>query len=95
LLQGAVAQLTFLSRTSAIAILEAALKQMHVCALLHNNVNNLSLTSTVMRITSHSPACLFCWPHQPELHAACLLLACWWLVVRGAWCRLMAGASGT
>jgi hypothetical protein len=30
-----VAQPTLLGRTAAIAILEAALKQMHVCALLH------------------------------------------------------------
>jgi hypothetical protein len=33
------------SRAAAVAILEAALKQMHVCALLHNNVNHLSFTS--------------------------------------------------
>jgi hypothetical protein len=78
-----LSQLTVLSRTAAlaIAILEAALKQMHVCALLHNDVNH----------PSHSPACFFCWPHQPELHAASsscyLLLACWWLVVPAAgWC---------
>jgi hypothetical protein len=76
-----LAQLTLLSRTAALAILEAALKQMHVCALFHNDVNRLS----------HSPACFFYWPHQPELPAAflllaaCLLLACWW-------CRLLAGA---
>jgi hypothetical protein len=77
LLQGAVSQLTLLSRTTAVAILDAALKQMlHVCALLHDNVNNLPFTSIIMRITSHSPpACFFCWPHQPELHAAFLLLA--------------------
>jgi hypothetical protein len=64
------------------SILEAALKQMHVCALLHNDVNHLS----------HSPACFFLLaapPHQPELPAAFfllhLLLACWW-------CRLLTGA---
>jgi hypothetical protein len=44
-----LAQLTLLSRTAALALLEAALKQMHVCALLHNDVNHLS----------HSPACFF------------------------------------
>jgi hypothetical protein len=58
--------------------LEAALKQMHVCALLHNDVSHLS----------HSQACFFCWPHQPELPelpAAFLLLAYWW-------CRLVDGA---
>jgi hypothetical protein len=68
-----------LSRTAALAILEAALKQMDVCALLHNNVNHLS----------HSPACFVCWPHQPELPAAFLLLAACVLVVSAAtagWC---------
>jgi hypothetical protein len=93
LLQGAVAQLTLLSRTTAIAILEAALKQMlHVCALLHNNVNILSLTSMAIRITSHSPACFFCWPHQPELRAAFLLLAACCLRAGGAGCWLVPGA---
>jgi hypothetical protein len=50
LLQGDVAQLsqlTLLSRAAALAVLEAALKQMHACALLHNNVNHLSLTSVL------------------------------------------------
>jgi hypothetical protein len=35
-----LAQLTLLSRTAALAILEAALKQMRVCALLHSDVNH-------------------------------------------------------
>jgi hypothetical protein len=89
LLQGAVAaaQLTLLSRTTAIAILEAALKQMHVCAILHNNVNNPSLTSTIMRITSllFSSVLFFAGrtTHQPELYAAFLLLAAC-VLVRGA-----------
>jgi hypothetical protein len=70
-------QLTLLSRTAALPILEAALKQMHVCALLHNGVSHLS----------HSPACFFRWPHQPELPAAFLLLAACVLVVPAAgWC---------
>ena len=73
-----LAQLTLLSRTAALAILEAALKQMRVCALLHNDVNHLS----------HSPACFFCWPHQPELHAAFMLLAACVLVVPAAGWRL-------
>jgi hypothetical protein len=74
--QLAPAQLTLLSRKAAIAILEAASKQMHVCALLHNNVNRLSLI--------HQPACFFCWLHQPELPAAFLLLACVLVVVPAA-----------
>jgi hypothetical protein len=84
LLQGAaaqLAQLTLLSRTAALAILEAALKQMQVCALLHNDVNHLS----------HSPACFLCWPHQPELHVAfflnfLLLAACVLVVPAAGWC---------
>jgi hypothetical protein len=63
---------------------------MHACALLHNNVNNLSLTSMIMRITSHSPACFFCWPHQPELHAAFLLVAACVLVVPAAGALVLA-----
>jgi hypothetical protein len=81
LLQGAaaqLAQLTLLSRTAALAILEAALKQMQVCALLHNDMNHLS----------HSPACFLCWPHQPELAACCLLLELL------AACCLRAGGAG-
>ena len=44
---------------------------------------------------SHSPACVFCWPHQPELPAAfllcvlasCVLRAgCWCLPVLAHWC---------
>jgi hypothetical protein len=69
-----LAQLTMLSRTAALAILEAALKQMHVCALLHYDVNHLS----------HSPACFFCWPHQPELPAAFFLLLAGCLRAGGA-----------
>jgi hypothetical protein len=38
-----LAQLTLLSMAAALAILEAALKQMHVCALLHNDVSGSSL----------------------------------------------------
>jgi hypothetical protein len=62
LLQGGVAQLaqlTSLSRTAALlAILEAALKQMHVCTLLHNSdVDHLS----------HSPACFFLLAAPPSL----------------------------
>jgi hypothetical protein len=60
-----LAQLTLLSRAAALAILEAALKQMRVCALLHSAMSHLF----------HSPAYFFCWPHQPELPAAFLLLA--------------------
>jgi hypothetical protein len=45
-----LAQLTLLSSTAGLAILEAALKQMNVCALLHNDLNHLS----------YSPACFFC-----------------------------------
>jgi hypothetical protein len=83
----AVAQLAqlLLSRTAALAILEAALKQMYVCALLHNDVNHLS----------HSPACFFCWPHQPELLAAFLLLAACVLVVPAAgWCLAVLARTG-
>jgi hypothetical protein len=67
-----------LSKTAALAILEAALKQMHVCILLHNDVSHLS----------HSPACFFCWPHQPELPAAFFLLlaACVLVVPAAGWC---------
>jgi hypothetical protein len=47
---------------------------------------------------SHSPACVFCWPHQPELPAAFLLrvlascvlavlrAGCWCLPVLAHWC---------
>jgi hypothetical protein len=36
---------------------------------------------------SHSSACFFCWPHQPELTAAFLLIAACGLVVPAAgWC---------
>jgi hypothetical protein len=55
LLQEAVAQLaqlTSLSRTAALAILEAALKQMHVCALLHNDVGHLSFTSVLFLLAA-------------------------------------------
>jgi hypothetical protein len=66
-----------LSRTAALAILGVALKQMHVCALLHHDVNHLP----------HSPPCFFCWPHPPELPAAFLLLAAFVMVVPAAgWC---------
>jgi hypothetical protein len=90
--RGLIAQLTLLSRTTAIAILEAALKQMHVCALLPaNNVNDLSLTTHQHNNANHLPftsaRAFFCWPHQPELHAAFLLLAACVLVVPAAgWC---------
>jgi hypothetical protein len=47
-----LAQLTLLSRTTAVAILEAALKQMHVCALLHNNVNHISFTSILFLLAA-------------------------------------------
>jgi hypothetical protein len=75
-----LSQLTLLSRTAALAILEAALKQMNVCALLHkNNVNHLS----------HSPACFFAGRTSLSclLPSCCLLLACWWCRL-----RLLAGA---
>jgi hypothetical protein len=49
-------QLTLLSRTAALAILEAPLKQMqiHVCALciLHNDVNHLSFTSVLFLLAA-------------------------------------------
>jgi hypothetical protein len=78
------------SCSCALAILEAALKQMHmmhVCALLHKDVTHLS---------HHLPACFFCWPHQPELPAAFLLLAACVLVLvlvalvvpAAGWCLL-------
>jgi hypothetical protein len=82
-----VAQLTLLSRTAALAILDAALKQMHVCALLHNDVNHLP----------HSPACcFFCWPHQPQLPACCLLLAayCVLAVPAAGWCLAVLERTG-
>jgi hypothetical protein len=74
-----LAQLTLLSRAAALAILEAALKQMLLCALLHNDVNHLS----------HSPACLFCWP-AGRTGLSCLLPSCCLLLARWL-CRLLAG----
>jgi hypothetical protein len=80
-----LAQLTLLSRTAALAILEAALKQMHVSTLLHSDVNHLS----------HSPVCFLCWPHQPELPAVFLLLAACMLVVPAAgWCLAVLARTG-
>jgi hypothetical protein len=77
-----LAQLTLLSRAAALAILEAALKQMHFCVLLHNDVNLLSHSPRVIHQRAFfagrtSLSCL--------LPSCCLLLACWW-------CRLLAGA---
>jgi hypothetical protein len=75
------------SRTAALAILEAALKQMHVCALLHNDVNHLS----------HSPACFFAGRTSRSCllpSSCCLLLACWWcrLLLAGAYQYWRTGA---
>jgi hypothetical protein len=51
-----LAQLTLLSRTAALAILEAALNQMHVCALLHNDVNRSSLSFPSVLFLLAAPA---------------------------------------
>jgi hypothetical protein len=82
LLQEAVAQLaqlTLLSRTTAVAILETALKQMHFCALLHSDVNHLSFTSVLFFAGHTSLSCLL--PSCSSLLATCCLRAggagCW------------------
>jgi hypothetical protein len=67
-----------LSRTTAIAVLEVALKQMHVCALLHNNVNDLTPTSTPAQQREspliHQRAFFAGWPYQPEQLPAAFLM---------------------
>ena len=76
-----LAQLTLLSRTAALAILEAALKQMHVCVSALYYIMMWIISPIHQRTFFAGRTSLSCLLAS----SCCLLLACWW-------CRLLAGA---